>query len=425
MRPTFAEINLDALVYNYSLLRDLAGKQIEILPVLKADAYGHGALPVARELIHAKAQKVAVATLEEGIELREAGFQVPIVILGGVLDRQAPQVVSYQLTPFIYDLKTAQTLSEAWSKHYAASRIPNPESKKIKDSAFNPQPSALSKLKVHVKVDTGMGRLGIPYPEVLEFLKTLYTYPGIEVEGLATHLSTADEPDQEFTRTQVSRFQAVYDQIKKAGYKIPFYHISNSAGILNSLGRMRDPFLPFNMVRPGIALYGISPSPHLADVLPLKSVMQFKTEVVFLKQVPPGMSIGYGRTFTTSQKSLIATLPLGYADGYHWSLSNKGEVLIRGMRCPVVGRVCMDFCMVNVSQVPGVSVGDEVVLFGDQGANQITAVDVATWAGTIPYEVICSIGRRVPRVYLKDGKIICVRGQDQMYRYPSGMLNPE
>jgi alanine racemase len=401
LRPTFVEVDLEGLIYNFFLLRNHVGNQVEILPVIKADAYGHGVLPVARELIQAGARKLAVATLEEGIELREAGFQNPIVILGGILDRQVSQVITYRLTPFVFDLKTVQALS-----HQAIQKE--------------------RPVKVHVEVDTGMGRLGVPYTEALGFLETLFRYPGIELEGLATHFATADEPENEFVKIQIHRFYQVYHQVKKAGYQIPFYHISNSAGLLNALvsNEMKQfegvtgKLTPiFNMVRPGIALYGVPPAPDLASVLPLKPVMKFKTEVVFLKRVSPGTPISYGRSFITSQESLVATLPVGYGDGYSRFLSNKGEVLIQGKRCPIIGRVCMDFCMVDVSRIPQVKVGDEVVLMGDQETDQITATEVAAWIGTIPYEVVCSIGRRVPRVYLKEGKVVCTRGHDQIYRY--------
>jgi alanine racemase len=401
LRPTFVEVDLEVLISNFSLLRDHAGNQIEILPVIKADAYGHGVLPVAGELIQAGARKLAVATLEEGIELREAGFQNPIIILGGILNRQVSQVVAYQLTPFVFDLRTVEALS-----HQAVQKERS--------------------VKVHVEVDTGMGRLGIPYTEALGFLETLFTYPGIELEGLATHFATADEPDNEFVKIQLYRFYKVYHQVKKAGYQIPFYHISNSAGLLNAIvineikqfeGATGGLTPIFNMVRPGIALYGVPPSRDLTSVLPLKPVMKFKTEVVFLKRVSPGTPISYGRSFVTSQESLIATLPVGYGDGYSRFLSNKGEVLIQGKRCPIIGRVCMDFCMVDVSKIPQVKVGDEVVLLGNQGTDRITAAEIADWIGTIPYEVVCSIGRRVPRVYLKEGKVVCIRGHDQVYRY--------
>jgi len=373
------------------------GKQVEILPVIKADAYGHGALPIARELIRAGARRAAVATLEEGVELREAGVQIPIVLLGGLLPRQAPQALTYRLTPFIYDLRTAEALSQAWDREQK-----EPESHRI---------GARGRISVHLKVDTGMGRLGIPYTHVLEFLEALSAYPGIEVEGLATHLATADEPDPAFAKTQINRFRKVCDQIERTGYRIPFYHVASSAGIFSSQEAH------FNMVRPGIALYGIPPSLNLTSVPPLKPVMRIKTEILFLKSVAPGTSIGYGRSFMTARESLIATLPVGYYDGYSWSLSNRGRVLVRGEKCPVVGRVCMDLCMVDVSQVPEACVGDEVVLLGNQGTQQITAIDLAAWMGTIPYEVVCSVGRRVPRIYLSNGDVICVRGQDQVYRW--------
>lgn len=366
-RPTFGEVDLKALEFNYRQIQKRIPKNTKLLTVVKANAYGHGAIPVSLKLEKLGVEYLGVAIPEEGIELREGGIKTPILILGGIFGGEVESIIHFQLTPVIFRKELLKLLSI--------------EAKRRK-----------RRVKVHLKVDTGMGRLGVPFPDWPHFLREARQFPNIEIEGLLSHFSMTHE-EEDYTQNQWRLFQEAVAVAQHMGISPRYIHIANSATIITF------PRFSLNLVRPGIMLYGSYPSPPYRDLIKLKPVMRLKTKIYYLKQVPPKSRISYGGTFQTERESLIATLPIGYADGYSHHLSNCGEVLIRGKRAPVVGRVCMDFIMVDVTDIPRVSVGDEVVLIGKQGKEEITVDEIASKIGTISYEVLCSIGKRVPRIY--------------------------
>jgi len=367
MRPTRVEIDLDSIAYNIHQIRKKVGNKTKTMAVMKANAYGHGAVEVAKVAIDAGAQWLAVALVEEGIQLREAGIQSPILILGSTPPDQVHEVIKYNLSQTVCSRELIETLSnEAQSWNQTA--------------------------KVHIKVDTGLGRLGIFPEEVAAFVKESSCLEGIEIEGIFTHFSVADE-DKAFTELQIKKFKEVISNLEREKIHIPLKHAANSAAVVGFASSY------FNLVRPGIILYGLYPSPEINRTIPLKPAMSFKTKITYLKRVPAGYSLSYDRTFTTKRKSLIAILPVGYADGYPRALSNKGEVLIKGKRAPVVGMICMDMTLVDVTHIPDVKVGDEVVLFGKQNGAQISADEIASKSGLINYEILCGISKRVPRIY--------------------------
>ena len=366
-RPTVAEIDLRSLEYNYRQLKKRIPKGVKLLAVVKADAYGHGAIPVALKLEELGVEYLGVAISDEGVVLRKGGVKTPILILGGIYKEDIDQVLQYELTPVVFQKESLKLLTKAterWPK----------------------------KVRVHLKVDTGMGRLGVPLNLWPTFLKELKKFSKIEIEGILSHFSLTDDQDG-YTTYQWREFQRAVAMAKKMGISCKYLHMAGSA-ILTAF-----PSYSGNLVRPGIMLYGSYPSPVFKNVIQLKPVLTLKTHIHFLKRVPPGTKISYGGIFVTKRESLIATLPIGYADGYSRHLSNKGEVLIRGRRAPVVGRVCMDFMMVDVTDIQKVSLGDEVILMGRQGRQQITAEEIAEKINSISYEVLCLIGKRVPRVY--------------------------
>lgn len=370
MRPTFAEIDLDALRFNFEQVKRLTGSTKKILAVVKANAYGHGAITVARELEGLGVNFLGVALCQEGIELREAGITTPILVLSGFFKGEEAELLRHQLNPLIFNLEMAERLA-----HQAG--------------------SSKQEVRVHIKVDSGMGRVGVLPEEARDFFRKLKKLGGLKVEGVCSHFAEADKEEKDFTQEQQSRFNEVVSIAKKSGFDPLFTHLANSAAIMDF------PSAHYNLVRPGIMLYGAYPSPIFRKKTELRPVMSLKTRILHLKKVPPNFSISYGRTFITKRESLIATLPIGYADGYSRSLSNKGEVLIKGQRCKIVGRVCMDLTLIDVTEIPGVKVGDEVVLLGRQGTEEITAEEIAEKIGTVSYEVFCSVGKRVPRVYIK------------------------
>jgi len=369
MRPTRVEINLDNIAHNIQQVRRRVDDKVKIMAIVKANGYGHGAVEIAKVAIENGVEWLGVATVEEGIQLRESGIRSPILILGLSPPKQAQEVIKYRLSQTVCDKKLAKALS-------------------------NDAKSCGQVAKVHVKVDTGMGRLGVYPGKATGFVKEISHFEGIEIEGIFTHFSVAGE-DKDFTKLQIERFKEVVVNLKKEGIHLSLKHAANSAAILDI------PSSYFNLVRPGITLYGLYPSPKVTRTASLKPAMSFKTEIVYLKKVPAGCSLSYGRTFTTKKKSIIATLPVGYADGYPRALSNKGEVLIKGKRAPVVGTVCMDMILVDVTHIPDVKVGDEVVLFGKQDSAEITIDEITSKTGAINYEIICGISKRVPRVYIK------------------------
>jgi alanine racemase len=363
LRPTRAEILLDAIGHNLQVIRAAAPRQ-KVLAVVKADAYGHGVVPVARRLQAEGVDGFGVALAEEGIELREAGIDRAILVLNGINGGAHREIVAAGLTPVLYEIAEA--------------------------SAFEAVAGGRP-IDVHLKVDTGMGRLGVPLRELTAFLRELRRFPSIRIAGLMTHLSTADS-DPAYVAEQVAAFKRAEGLVRRFGHEPAVLHAANSAALF------RHPETHFDWVRPGIAIYGYPGSSAIAP--PLRPVMRWRTEVLQLRTLRPGESAGYGRSFRASTETRLATLPLGYGDGLLRSASNRGHVLIRGARCSIVGNISMDLTTVDVSDVPGVVIGDEALLLGEQVGTVLDARDLAAAAGTIPYEVLTNVSRRVPRLYL-------------------------
>jgi len=372
-RPTFAEIDLAALRHNYRTIRSSTCNRAEILAVVKADAYGHGFMDISRELEQLGVNAFGVAFLAEAIQLRKAGIDKPILLLGGVYPDQERKCVGYNISTVVFNVEQLRALNLAAGKLFR-------------------------KARVHLKIDTGMGRLGIPYSETPAFLKELAGLPHIILEGIVSHFASADELNDSgnsFSKLQAERFSWARSETIEAGFSPRYVHISNSAAAL--LGDM--PYC--NLVRPGITLYGAIPSPDFLGKFNLRPVMSFKSRIAMLKWVEAGIPVSYGRRFVADKRTMIASVPVGYADGYPRSLTNKGEALIRGARARVVGTVCMDWVMLDVTDIKDVQVGDQVVLMGsDDRGNCIRAEELAEASGTIPYEIFCGISKRVPRIYL-------------------------
>jgi alanine racemase len=356
------------LEFNYRQIQKRIPKGAKILGVVKADAYGHGALPISLKLEKLGVEYLGVAFSDEGVELRKGGVRTPILIMGGIYPEDVDRVFRFDLTPVVFQKESLQLLSKEAERRR-------------------------KKVRVHLKVDTGMGRLGVPMNLWSIFLKELKRFPKIEIEGILSHFSMTDEDGGSFSHYQWREFQKALAMAKEIGISYKYLHMANSATLT------AFPAYSGNLVRPGIMLYGSYPSPAFQNLIKLKSIMTLKTRILFLKKVPPGRKISYGGTFITERESLIATLPIGYADGYNRQLSNLGEVLIRGRRAPVVGKVCMDYIMVDVTDIPNVNTRDEVILMGRQGKEQITADEIAEKINSISYEVLCLIGKRVPRIY--------------------------
>jgi alanine racemase len=369
MIPNEVTIDLSALRHNFFEIKRLAGPDAGILAVVKSDAYGHGMLAVAKTLESAGVDCLAVFEAEEGLELRKAGCQVPILLMMGITSDEVSAAVEHGLAPALFHVDIAEKLSQISAEHGKVT-------------------------PVHVKVDSGMTRLGVWCEDLPKFLEQLLPLKGIQVEGIFSHLAVADQPDHRFTEQQINRFQEAVEACRRrVGFK-GYAHISNSGALLGSRG------LDLDMVRPGILLYGSPPAEGWAAAESFKPVMAFRSRVIQVRTVPPGTSVSYGCTYTTQATCSIATIPVGYDDGYSRLLSNNGDVLIHGQRVPVVGRVCMNLTMVDVTSLEGVAVGDEVVLLGSQGEERITAEEIAARIGTISYEVYCTIGKSNRRVYI-------------------------
>ena len=370
-RPTWAEIDLDALAENLRLIRERVGREVSVMAAVKADAYGHGAIACARRLETEGVDWFGVALPEEGSELRRAGITRPILCLGGFWEGQQQLCLQRNLTPVVYRLDMIEALDRA--------------AEAVGVTA-----------DVHVKIDTGMGRLGVRSENLPQFCEALSRFRNIRVDGLMTHLAAADDPAQtNFTRNQLERFQQAVDLFRERGFVPSYIHAANSAATFAYPGARG------NIVRPGGALYGFS-----RDVLPpnieaaqLRPLMSLHSRIMLLKTVGRGEKLGYGCTFETKRESLIATIPIGYDDGYRRSLSNRGRVIVRGLFAPVVGRISMDLTLIDVTDVAGVSLHDQVILLGHDGELSITAEDLGELAGTISYEITCGISIRVPRVY--------------------------
>ena len=376
-RPTWAEIDLNHLAANFKQVKQRVGPVARVMAVVKANAYGHGAVACARRLVSEGADWFGVALPEEGIELRSAGITQPVLCLGGFWPGQAAACIQYRLTPVVYRLDMFEALNQA---------------------ALNAGVVA----DVHFKVDTGMGRLGIRFDELSEFVAALERFRNVRIDGIMSHLAAADDAScQPLTRDQIQRFEDAVVVFRDHGYRPTYLHLANSAGVYGH----RDAW--GNMIRPGGVLYGLwrdvlPPTTNDPELLP---VMSLHTRISLLKWVPPGETIGYGCTFEASRRSLIATLPVGYHDGYMRGLSNRAHVIVRGMYAPVVGRVSMDLTLIDVTNVSGVEVDDQVTLLGWDRQNaelKIVAEDLARIVGTLSYEVTCGISERVPRVYLSE-----------------------
>ena len=368
-RPTSVIIDTGALKHNFFRLRELIPGNAGIMAVVKANAYGHGDVEVARALESFGCDIFGVAIAEEGARLRASGIVNPIVVLGGVYPGQIKDIVGLDLTPVVFDLETVRLIDERAKK------------------------SGLVK-RVHVKIDTGMGRIGLLPGDAAPFFEALKGLKNIEVEAVLSHFVEAELDDGEYSRKQLGVFFDILDTIRKLGFAPRYIDMANSAAAVD----YKDAH--FNLIRPGIMLYGSYPAQRFARKIALKPVMSVKTAILFLKRVPAGFPVSYGRTFITKRESVIATLPIGYADGFARRLSGKADVLVRGKRAPVVGTVCMDLVMCDVTDVPGANAGDEVVVIGSQGGETITVEEVAGKAGTISYEIFCNFSARVPRIYV-------------------------
>ncbi len=370
--PTWSEIDIDALRHNVRATRSLVGENVRILLTIKADAYGHGAPRIARAAVSEGVDMLGVATLHEGIELRCCGIDVPILILSPSLISEIDEILEWDLTPTVSDLKFARALSFSLA------------GRKV--------------VKVHVEIDTGMTRAGVNEDEAIAFIHELSRLGNLGIEGIYTHFPSTYVDDPEFTESQVKRFASLLDKLSAQGIEFPLRHTANSAAIT------QYPDSHFNMVRPGGMIYGMFPRPDFNGG-GLKPVMSFKSRVVNVKRVRKGTSVSYGRTYTFDRDATVAAVAAGYGHGLSRALSNRGYLLVRGKRAPIVGMVTMDVTLIDVTGIPDVTVGDEVVIFGRQGDAEISVYEVADWCGTISYEVTCGIGKRVPRVYIENGRI--------------------
>lgn len=378
-RPYYAEINLDNFRHNFREVKK-AAKGRKTIGVIKADAYGHGAVELAEVLQEEGADYFAVAVVTEAIELRRNGFKTPILILGFTPPTFAKEIVEYDITQAVFTYELAEAISK--------------EAVKQKKTA-----------KIHIKLDTGMGRIGfLPGDAAITEIKKIAGLSNIKLEGIFTHFSTADEIDKSYTFTQIERYDNIITGLSKEGINFEIKHIANSAAIIDL------PQAYCDAVRPGIMLYGYYPSADVNhDNMKLKHVMSLKAEIVNVKEVPSGTSISYGRKFVSERTSRIATLPFGYADGFTRLLFGKAFVIVNGCKAPVVGRICMDQCMIDVTDCGDVKVGDEVIVMGEANGIKNNADDIARMLGTIDYEVLCMVSKRVPRVYKADGKIVKVK----------------
>jgi len=369
-QSTWAEIDLDALVHNFKEIKKKVGPKVGVIAIVKAQGYGHGIVRVSKVLEKEGVNYFGVTSPSEAFFLRKEEIKLPILILGPTILEEAPEIIEKDITQTICTKEIALALVG--------------ECKRLK-----------KRLKVHIEVDTGMGRTGVPYQRALKLVKEVAKIPELEVEGIFTHFSTADEENKSFTKEQIKRFKEVLEKLEGEGIDIPLRHAANSAGVLNF------PESYFNMVRPGLALYGIYPSEYVSRSLDLHPVMSLKSKVTYLKRVKKGATISYGTTYVTDKDTTIAILPVVYEDGYNRLLSNKGEVIIRGKRGRIAGRVCMDQTILDVGEVPDVKVGDEVVLIGKQGKEKVSVEEIAKKVDTVPHEVVCRIAERVPRIYTR------------------------
>lgn len=376
----WAEINLDNIAHNVREIRRLVGKRTEIMAVVKADAYGHGVLETVNTMIESGVTRLAVSMLDEAIQLRKIGISVPILVLSHTSPQRADELIKYNITQTVYSNEMASLLSDAAQKRG-------------------------KKIHIHIKIDTGMSRVGfLPGYSAVKEVIAIQKLPGIIMEGIFTHFATADEKDRKYTQQQMELFESIINELNRIGILIPIRHVSNSAAII------QYPEYTLELVRPGIILYGIYPSDDVdRTVIDLKPAMMLKAKITMVKWIEKDTAVSYGRKFVSDRPTKIATVPVGYADGFSRLLTGKSRMLVNGQFAPVVGSICMDQCMIDITDIEGdVSVGDEVVILGKQGDNEITADEIARTIGTIPYEIVCIIGKRIPRVYFKEHKIVNV-----------------
>ena len=364
-RHTSLEINLNNIAHNIKQFQKILPKDSEIMAVVKADGYGHGAVKVLNKAVSVGVKWAGVALVEEAIELRENGFKLPIFLLGSWFPEAMEAFYQFDITPIVYSAESLQILNEFTSNKKQS-------------------------LKIHLKIDTGMSRLGFKIDELLNIFTDKTEFRYIEIEGLLTHLSSSDEDDTEFSTNQINDFYNALNQLKLTP---KWLHIANSAGAIKFNKKCG------NLFRLGISLYGQPPATNMVGAINLKEAVTFKTSIVQLKWIKKNTPVSYNRTFYTNKDTLIATLPVGYADGYSRHLSNKAEVIIRGQRAKLIGRVCMDMIMIDATDINDVTLGDEVILIGNQGDQTISATEIAELCGTINYEITCNISKRVPRIY--------------------------
>jgi alanine racemase len=363
-RTTRAIINLNAISANVATVRNIIGPARDLMAVVKADAYGHGALNVSKTALKSGATCLGVALPEEGEALRSQNVDVPILVLGLIHAKEAAKVVQFRLEQTVCTLELAEALNQTAE-------------------------SSSDKVSVHVKVDTGMGRIGLFPRDAIDFIRRISRFKNIQIKGIFSHLPCADHADKTLTHRQIGIFDDLVKEIEASGIHIPQKHLANSAGILDF------PNSHYDLVRPGIMLYGLRPSPHVGPNVTLKPAMTLKTRVAYLKRIPPGTPVSYGHTFRSAKEMRVATLPVGYGDGYSRGLSNRTYAVIRNERAPLVGRVCMDMCMFDVTDIEDLQAGDQAILFGETP----TVDELADLLNTINYEIVCSIGKRVPRIY--------------------------
>jgi alanine racemase len=376
----WVEIDLDALVHNIAEVRRLVGEELGVLFVVKADAYGHGAVEVSRVAVRSGVDMLGVATLQEGIELRQAGIDAPILILSPPMESETPDIIEYDLSCTVPSLSIARSLSRAAGGRGKSATV-------------------------HVEIDTGMGRSGVELEDAVPFVTAVSKLPDLVLEGLFTHFPSSDD-DPVYTRDQVERFLALVARLSAKGVTVPLVHAANSGAVL---GVSESFERPLNVVRPGLMIYGLRPSGDVGTGTDLEPVMSFKARIAQIRDLPEGHPVSYGRTYVAPGPMRVAVIPVGYGHGMSFRLSNRGEVLIRGERAPIIGRVTMDATMADVSAVANAEVGDEVVIFGRQGDRGISVDEIAEQVGTINYEIICGIGKRVARVYVRSGETIGMR----------------
>ena len=369
---SWVEVDLDHFTHNWNELRRLVGPSVQILQVVKADAYGHGAIEISNMALQNGASWLGVANADEGVQLRVSGITAPILILSPSMESEISEIIKYRLIPSVSDVHFARILQHK----YMEAGISGP---------------------IHIEIDTGMGRGGTMYKEALRAIHEIARCPNLILEGIFTHLSSGEQIN-DYSREQGRLFLDLLKKLRREGLTFPIRHMANSGGILNY------PAFHFDLVRPGLMTYGIYPSRDTQDRARLEPVMSFKTRVALVKKFPRGYSIGYGRSYVTNRPTLIATIPVGYGDGYGVILSNRGEALIRGKRAPVVGRISMDMCTIDVSHIPDCQVGDVVTLMGKDGLEEITANDIAARVSTISYEILCMLGKRAPRIFIHKGQ---------------------